>query len=329
MLFGGTLTQRARGPGHGQIETHRALSNSAAPFGWARAHRIVRPGGLHADGLDRPDGVLPGAGLVAAALMPQQMRAVQRHAGAGPRRRSAGERSRSSSSRPAVLVVLVISIVGLLLVIPYVLLVSLLLLRDHRRRRVRGPRVLAGIAQRQPDAGRDDRRDRHDDGLAHPGAGRCSPSSRWSCSARAPRASAIIEWRSRRREDRGRRRPRSGAVPGRRRRGGAAVRARRRVHRRRRARRAGPATAVTVAAPAGRRPAPAGRAAGRAPQVAEAAAAGAAGRAPGPALGRAPAAPAQPAAADQPARQHRRPSPTAARGSAGAPEAADPTHRGP
>ena len=86
--------------------------------------------------------------LVAAALMPKQLRAVQRSwAQAGA---SLGWGALAFFViAPAVLVVLVISVVGLLLVLPYVLFVlAVLLLRDHRGRRVPGAGCSPGSAAR-------------------------------------------------------------------------------------------------------------------------------------------------------------------------------------
>ena len=78
-------------------------------------------------------------GLVAAALMPKQMRAVQRKLA----QKTAASLGWGALTffviAPAVLVVLVISVVGLLLVVPYaVFLRAVLLLRDHVGGRARG-----------------------------------------------------------------------------------------------------------------------------------------------------------------------------------------------
>src|SRR5665811_1493462 len=93
---------------------------------WATQHTVVRPWwGFTLMGWIVQTAFFLVLALVAAALMPRQLRAVQRSL----RLKPAGSLGWGALIffivGPAVLVVLVISIVGLLVVVPYVLLVLL------------------------------------------------------------------------------------------------------------------------------------------------------------------------------------------------------------
>jgi hypothetical protein len=122
VVFGGTLT---RAPG-AQVtgEVQRADNAGwAAVANWATQHTVVRPWwGFTLMGWIVQTALCLVLALVVAALMPRQMHALQRQL----KRKPAGSLGWGVLvffiAGPAALVVLVISIVGLLLVVPYVML---------------------------------------------------------------------------------------------------------------------------------------------------------------------------------------------------------------
>jgi len=125
VIIGGTLT---RDPGAQVAGDVQRIDNANWPgaLSWATQHTVIRPWwGFTLMGWIVQTAFFLVLALVAAALMPRQLRAVQRHV----RLKPAGSLGWGALvffiAGPAVLVVLVISIVGLLVVVPYVLLVLL------------------------------------------------------------------------------------------------------------------------------------------------------------------------------------------------------------
>ena len=125
VLFGGTLT---RDPGAQVTGDVQRIDNANWPaaLSWATQHTVIRPWwGFTLMGWIVQTAFFLVLALVAAALMPRQLLAVQRHL----RLKPAGSLGWGALiffiAGPAVLVVLVISIVGLLVVVPYVLFVLL------------------------------------------------------------------------------------------------------------------------------------------------------------------------------------------------------------
>ncbi len=128
VLFGGRLTRdpTAQVTGKTAEYDNANWAKSASWFGGGVGRGIVRPwGGFTVLGWVIQAAICLVLGLVAAALMPKQMRAVQR---------KLSEKTAASLGwgaltffviAPAVLVVLVISIVGLLLVLPYAVVLAL------------------------------------------------------------------------------------------------------------------------------------------------------------------------------------------------------------
>lgn len=125
VLFGGRLTRAPGAQVHGQVETVEGLDWGKGA-GWAARLLIVNPmWGLSFAGWVVQTAFFLVLALVAAALMPSQMRAVQAHLGRRPWPSLGWGALAFFIVVPAILVVLVISIVGLLLLIPYVLFVTL------------------------------------------------------------------------------------------------------------------------------------------------------------------------------------------------------------
>jgi hypothetical protein len=125
IMFGGTLTREPGAQVTGDIQRIDTV-NWAAALSWATQHTVIRPWwGFTLMGWIVQTAFCLVLALVAAALMPRQLRAVQRHL----RLKPAGSLGWGALIvfivGPALLVALVISIVGLLVVIPYVLLVML------------------------------------------------------------------------------------------------------------------------------------------------------------------------------------------------------------
>jgi hypothetical protein len=128
VLFGGELTRDPSAQVTGETVTYDNANWTAAAswFGDGMGRGIVRPwGGFTLLGWIVQAAICLVLGLVAAALLPKQMRAVQR---------KLAEKTAASLGwgalaffviAPAVLVVLVISVVGLLLVVPYAVFLAL------------------------------------------------------------------------------------------------------------------------------------------------------------------------------------------------------------
>lgn len=121
LIGGGTLTREPGAQVAGDVQRFdgKAWRESLS---WATQHTVIRPWwGFTLMGWIVQTAFFLVLALVAAALMPRQLRAVRRHL----RLKPAGSLGWGALiffiAGPAVLVVLVISVVGLLVVIPYVL----------------------------------------------------------------------------------------------------------------------------------------------------------------------------------------------------------------
>jgi len=126
VLFGGTLTREAGAQVNGQVQ-HYDNANWSGSIPWGASHIVNQPlwWGFSLIGWLVQTAICLILGLVAAALMPKQMRAVQRHLSLKPAASLGWGALTFFLIVPAILVVLVISIVGLLLVLPYVVVVAL------------------------------------------------------------------------------------------------------------------------------------------------------------------------------------------------------------
>jgi hypothetical protein len=125
VVFGGTLTREPGAQITGDVQRVDNVDWAAA-LNWATQHTVIRPWwGFTLMGWIVQTAFFLVLALVAAALMPRQLLAVQRHL----RLKPAGSLGWGALiffiAGPAALVVLVISIVGLLVVIPYLLFVLL------------------------------------------------------------------------------------------------------------------------------------------------------------------------------------------------------------
>ena len=123
VLFGGKLTQAPGAEIVGQTETFKGVDLGGA-FGWAAKGIFVDPGFSFIGWLLQTAFCLVLA-LVIAALMPKQLRTVQQNVGRRPWASLGWGALVFFVVAPAVLLVLVISIIGLLLVLPYLLCVLL------------------------------------------------------------------------------------------------------------------------------------------------------------------------------------------------------------
>jgi len=125
VLFGGALTQDSGAQVKGVTKIYDN-ANWSGGLGWAAGHTIIRPWwGFTLMGWIVQTAVFLVLALVAAALMPRQLRAVQRHLSLKPAASLGWGALTFFVIVPAVFIVLVISIVGLLLVLPYVVVVPL------------------------------------------------------------------------------------------------------------------------------------------------------------------------------------------------------------
>jgi hypothetical protein len=126
VLFGGALTREAGAQVIGQVQ-HYDNANWTGSIPWGARHIVDQPlwWGFSLIGWLVQTAICLILGLVAAALMPKQMRAVQRHLALKPAASLGWGALTFFLIVPAILVVLVISIVGLLLVLPYVVVVAL------------------------------------------------------------------------------------------------------------------------------------------------------------------------------------------------------------
>ena len=123
VLFGGKLTQAPGAEVVGQTQTFQGVDVGGA-FGLAARGILVGPGFSFIGWVVQTAFCLVLA-LVIAALMPGQLRTVQRNVGRRPWASLGWGALVFFVLAPAVLLVLVISIIGLLLVLPYVLFVLL------------------------------------------------------------------------------------------------------------------------------------------------------------------------------------------------------------
>lgn len=125
VLFGGQLKQAPGATIVGQTQTFDAV-NWGGAVGWVARGLFVHPWwGFSLIGWLLQTAFCLILALVIAALMPRQLRAVQENLGHKPWASLGWGALAFFIAGPAVLVVLVISIIGLLLVLPYVLFVLL------------------------------------------------------------------------------------------------------------------------------------------------------------------------------------------------------------
>ena len=125
VLFGGDLTQAPGAKVVGQTKSFKGV-NLGDALGWAGHGMLFSPLlGLSFFGWVVQTAFFLVLALVAAALMPRQLRGVQRQLGRKPWASLGWGALAFFVVAPAILVVLVISIVGLLLVLPYGLFVLL------------------------------------------------------------------------------------------------------------------------------------------------------------------------------------------------------------
>jgi hypothetical protein len=125
LLFGGTLTRAPGAQVTGEINTFTGV-NGGDFLSWAGRGMIFSPMlGLSFFGWLVQTAFFLVLALVAAALMPRQLRGLQRQLGRKPWASLGWGALAFFVAVPAILVVLVISIIGLLLVLPYGLFVLL------------------------------------------------------------------------------------------------------------------------------------------------------------------------------------------------------------
>ena len=124
VLFGGELTQAPGAEIVGQTETFKGVDLGGA-FGWAAKGFLLNPGGFSFIGWLLQTAFCLVLALVITALMPKQLRTVQQNVGRRPWASLGWGALVFFIVAPAVLLVLVISIIGLLLVLPYLLFVFL------------------------------------------------------------------------------------------------------------------------------------------------------------------------------------------------------------
>jgi hypothetical protein len=124
VLFGGKLTQAPGATVVGKTQTFDAVDWSGAAA-WAAKGIFLNPGGFSFFGWLVQTAFCLVLALVIAALMPKQLRAVQQNVRRRPWASLGWGALVFFVVGPAVLIVLVISIIGLLLVLPYLLFVAL------------------------------------------------------------------------------------------------------------------------------------------------------------------------------------------------------------
>ena len=125
VLIGGTLSSEPGAQVTGGIQ-RVDNANWTGSLNWLTQRTVVRPWwGFTLMGWIVQTAVFLVLALVAAALMPRQLRAVQRHLSLKPAASFGWGALTFFVIVPAVFIVLVISIVGLLLVLPYVVVVPL------------------------------------------------------------------------------------------------------------------------------------------------------------------------------------------------------------
>jgi len=125
VLFGGELTRAPGAQVSGQIQTFAGLDWGAAGRWLARSFLINPMWGLSFWGWVVQTVFFLVLALVVAALMPHQLHGLQRHLGGKPWASLGWGALVFFIIGPAILVVLVISVIGLLLVVPYGLFVLL------------------------------------------------------------------------------------------------------------------------------------------------------------------------------------------------------------
>ena len=125
MLFGGELTQAPGARVVGQTKTFNGV-NWGDALGWAGRGLLLNPVvGFSFFGWAVQTAFCLVLALVAAALMPRQLRGIQRQLGRKPWASLGWGALAFFIAAPAILIVLVISVIGLLLVLPYGLFVLL------------------------------------------------------------------------------------------------------------------------------------------------------------------------------------------------------------
>ena len=124
VLFGGKLTQAPGAEIVGQTQTFEGIDLGGA-FGWAAKGFLLNPGGFSFIGWLVQTAFCLVLALVITALLPKQLRTVQQNVGRRPWASLGWGALVFFVVGPAVLLVLVISIIGLLLVLPYLLCVLL------------------------------------------------------------------------------------------------------------------------------------------------------------------------------------------------------------
>ncbi len=125
VAFGGSVTSAPGARVVGQTKTFDGPGWGAA-VGWVTQRTVFRPWwGFSVIGWVMQTAIFLVLALVAAALMPTQMRAAQRQLGRQPWASLGWGALTFFIVVPAILVVLVISVIGLLLVVPYALFVTL------------------------------------------------------------------------------------------------------------------------------------------------------------------------------------------------------------
>jgi len=125
VLFGGTLTRGSGAQVTGDVQRFDN-ANWVGALNWATQHTVIRPWwGFTLVGWIVQTAIFLVLALVAAALMPRQLHAVQRQLASKPAASLGWGALTFFLIIPAVLVVLIISIVGLLLVLPYMVVVPL------------------------------------------------------------------------------------------------------------------------------------------------------------------------------------------------------------
>ena len=125
VLFGGALTQAPGAQVHGQTQSFEGFDVGSASA-WAARRAFVNPlSGLSFFGWLVQTAFCLVLALVVAALMPRQLRAVQAHLARSPWASLGWGALAFFIAVPAIMIVLIISVIGLLLVVPYALFVLL------------------------------------------------------------------------------------------------------------------------------------------------------------------------------------------------------------
>jgi hypothetical protein len=125
VVFNGTVTRDPGAQVAGKVQRFEGR-HWASVLGWVARHTVIHPWwGFSFVGWVVQTAFFLVLALVAAALMPNQLRAVQRHLQQKPAASFGWGALGFFVVVPAVLVVLIVSIVGLLLVLPYAVVVPL------------------------------------------------------------------------------------------------------------------------------------------------------------------------------------------------------------